>query len=44
MGIWWFEAAIDRSYPVAMAGPVSRRRLDLVPFYRAILIGFRLGN
>jgi uncharacterized membrane protein YtjA (UPF0391 family) len=44
MGIWGFEAAIDRSYPVALAGPASRADWIFVPFYRAILIGFGRGN
>jgi hypothetical protein len=44
MGIWGFEAAIDSSYPVALAGPVSWRPGGFVAFYRGILMGFGQRN
>jgi uncharacterized membrane protein YtjA (UPF0391 family) len=44
MGIWGFEAAIDRSYPAALAVRPAERRSDFVPFYRAILIVFTWRN
>jgi uncharacterized membrane protein YtjA (UPF0391 family) len=44
MGIWGFEAAIDRSYPVAMAGPASPGRSDFVPFLSRNFDRFQAGN
>jgi uncharacterized membrane protein YtjA (UPF0391 family) len=38
------EAAIDRSYPAALAGPASRGRLDFVPLLSRNFDRFRAGN